>query len=166
LSAADEPTHPPRRNAGLTAIGIFKLFKATLVIVVGLGVLRLVHRDLDDVVRSLVDRFHFDPNGERIQRLIARFTGLSPRKLRLMGLGSLLYGALYLTEGIGLILQKRWAEWMTVISTAGFIPLEAYEIVHHTTWQRILLLIINLAIVVYLIWQLRRQREQRARSPR
>ena len=85
-------------------------------------------------------------------------TGLSPHKLEEISLGTLLYGLLFCTEGTGLVLGKRWAEYVAVISTAGFLPVEVYEIFHKFRWTKVVVLILNIAIVVYLIvrlWQTR-----------
>jgi uncharacterized membrane protein (DUF2068 family) len=62
-----------------------------------------------------------------------------------------------LTEGFGLLFRKRWAEYLTIIATGSFIPLEIYEIARHCSAARILLLIGNVAIVVYLIVHVRSQ---------
>jgi uncharacterized membrane protein (DUF2068 family) len=60
-----------------------------------------------------------------------------------------------MTEGVGLWLLKRWAEWFTVILTASLLPLEAYELHQHPTIAKILILMLNLAIVAYLAWRIR-----------
>jgi uncharacterized membrane protein (DUF2068 family) len=64
-----------------------------------------------------------------------------------------------LTEGVGLALGKRWAEYFTIIATSSFIPLEIYEIVHHANITKVVVLLINVAVVCYLAWELRRYKE-------
>ena len=76
----------------------------------------------------------------------------------LLSVGTLFYSALFFTEGIGLLLRKRWAEYFTIISTGAFIPLEIYELLKHVTPVKILLMILNVAIVVYLVLRLRKER--------
>jgi uncharacterized membrane protein (DUF2068 family) len=73
--------------------------------------------------------------------------------------GTFFYAALLLTEGVGLALGKRWAEYFTIIATASFIPLEIYQIFHHANMTKIVLLLINVAVVWYLALELRRHRE-------
>jgi uncharacterized membrane protein (DUF2068 family) len=68
------------------------------------------------------------------------------------------YAGVLLTEGVGLWLRQRWAEYFTVIVTASFVPLELYEIVRHVTVTRVIVLAVNLAIVGYLVARLRRER--------
>ena len=82
------------------------------------------------------------------------------RHLKELGGLAAIYGALFLTEGVGLLFRKRWAEYLTVIATSSLIPLKIYEIARHCTSSRIILLIGNLAIVIYLIVEIRRKNEK------
>ena len=63
-----------------------------------------------------------------------------------------------LTEGIGLLMEKVWAEYLTLVLTVSFLPWELYELVRRPDWFRVSLLLINLAVLWYLIWLLRRKR--------
>jgi uncharacterized membrane protein (DUF2068 family) len=81
---------------------------------------------------------------------------VSPKQLKDASVGTFVYAGLLLTEGTGLSLRKRWAEYFTIITTAGLIPLEAYEIHRHVTAITVVLLI-NVAIVIYLIVRVRRK---------
>jgi uncharacterized membrane protein (DUF2068 family) len=89
---------------------------------------------------------------------VEKAMNLSPAQVRQLGLGSFLYAALFLTEGTGLWLRKRWGEWVTVIITSSLVPLEVYEIHRHPSYPKVGVLVINLAIVVYLIWHMRQRR--------
>ena len=77
--------------------------------------------------------------------------GIEPKQLKEISAGTFFYSSLLLTEGIGLLLRKRGAEYFTVISTGVFIPLEVYEIFHRFTWVKVWVLIVNVAIVWYLV---------------
>jgi uncharacterized membrane protein (DUF2068 family) len=151
-----DPIGEPQ-TAGLLAIAAFKLFHAILLLLAGLAAIRLMHRDVEQVARTILHHIRADPDGKHVRTLLAKVTGVSPRKLELLGVGAFIYSALYFIEGIGLLLAKRWAEWMAVITTGGFVPLEIYEVIHHPHAVRIIVLIINVAIVVYLIKELRRK---------
>jgi uncharacterized membrane protein (DUF2068 family) len=72
-------------------------------------------------------------------------------------LGSFVYAGLFLTEGIGLWMLKHWAEWFTVVITASLVPLEVWEIHRHPTTVKILVLIINIGVVAYLLYRIRKQ---------
>jgi uncharacterized membrane protein (DUF2068 family) len=89
-----------------------------------------------------------------MKRLIALAGFATPRRVALVSIGSFFYAALFATEGIGLLLHQRWAEYFTTIATASFLPLEFYELSQHPTIFKILVIIANIAIVVFLIWQL------------
>jgi len=78
--------------------------------------------------------------------------------LEAASVGTFIYAGLLLTEGIGLLLRKRWAEYFTIITTAGLIPLELYELSKHITATKIAILIINIGIVAYLVARVRRNR--------
>jgi uncharacterized membrane protein (DUF2068 family) len=65
-----------------------------------------------------------------------------------------------LTEGTGLLLGKRWAEYFTIIATSSFIPLEIYELYRHVDLTRVALLLINIAVVIYLVFEVARNRRR------
>jgi uncharacterized membrane protein (DUF2068 family) len=62
------------------------------------------------------------------------------------------YAVLEGVEAVGLWWQKRWAEYLTLIATALFLPLEIWELTHRVTPFKILAFIINVAVVVYLLY--------------
>lgn len=140
----------------LMAIAIFKLFKGVLLLLVGIGALRLLHRDVGEVAAHWVDILGVDPDNRFIHRLLSRALSVSPRQLKEASAGTFIYAGLLLTEGTGLCLRKRWAEYFTIITTAGLIPLEVYEIHRHFTATKIVVLLINVAIVIYLVERVRR----------
>jgi uncharacterized membrane protein (DUF2068 family) len=144
-------------STALLAIAIFKLFKGILLLVVGIGALRLLHRDVGEVVSHWVDVLGVDPDNRLIHRLLSRVLSISPKQLKEASAGTFVYAGLLLTEGTGLLLRKRWAEYFTIISTAGLIPLEVYEIQRHPTAIKIVVLLINVAIVIYLIARVRQK---------
>jgi uncharacterized membrane protein (DUF2068 family) len=102
--------------------------------------------------RPLAHVFNYDldtsPTVERIRHVLSS----SSHTLTLVILGLLGYAALQLTEGVGLWLLKRWGEYVAVVGTSVFVPLEVYELTHHVTWLKLVALVINLAAVVYLLW--------------
>jgi len=144
-------------SAALLAIAIFKLLKGVLLLLVGIGALRLLHRDVGEVVSHWVDVLGVDPDNRYIHRLLSRAFAVSPKQLKEASVGTFVYAGLLLTEGTGLSLRKRWAEYFTIITTAGLIPLEVYEIHRHVTAVKTVVLLINVAIVIYLIVRVRRK---------
>jgi uncharacterized membrane protein (DUF2068 family) len=145
-------------NGLLRLIAIFKLFKALTLIAVGIGALRLGN-DGDPVnsVARTVARFGFNPGGHFLDQALAKLANLPPKDFKDLGIGSFIYAALFLTEGVGLWLAKRWAEWFTTIITASLVPLEIYEIDHRPTVTKVVVLLLNLVIVAYLILRIRNE---------
>jgi uncharacterized membrane protein (DUF2068 family) len=95
------------------------------------------------------------PGGRWIDGPLASLLAVNPRTLRALGLGTFVYAAIFTTEGVGLLLERHWAEYLAVVATASFLPLEAYEAIRRPGASRVLVLVLNLAIVVYLIARLR-----------
>ena len=141
--------------AGLLLIGLFKLVKALLLIAVGVGALKLLHKDVAATVTHWVEALRVDPDNRFIHRILVKSFSASPKQLKELSVGTFFYAALLLTEGIGLLMRKRWAEYFTVIITASLIPLELYEIARHPTAVKLVVLAVNVSIVWYLIANLR-----------
>jgi uncharacterized membrane protein (DUF2068 family) len=112
-------------------------------------------------VERWADLFRVDPNNHYIHRLLERFSILDDRKLKELGVGTFFYSALLLTEGTGLLLAKRWAEYFTIIVTSSFMPLEIYELTKRVSWARLVVLILNIIVVAYLVIELRRNHKKR-----
>ncbi len=74
-----------------------------------------------------------------------------------MGAVAFLYAALFVVEGVGLWMARRWAEYLTIIATSSFVPFEVYELVRHVTWPRTVTLLINLLVVAYLVVKVRQR---------
>jgi uncharacterized membrane protein (DUF2068 family) len=139
---------------GLLIIAIFKLTKAALLLALAIGAISLLHKDVAEVLTYRIGELGVSPEHRYMKRLIALAGFATPRRVALVSIGSFFYAALFATEGIGLLLHQRWAEYFTTIATASFLPLEFYELSQHPTIFKILVIIANIAIVVFLIWQL------------
>jgi uncharacterized membrane protein (DUF2068 family) len=142
-------------DRGILLIAIFKLFKAALLLVVAIGALSLLHKNVADAMMNLLDALHVDHNNNFIHGLVMKLGLFNDRKLEVISAGSFFYTALLTTEGVGLLLKKHWAEYLTIVATALFIPLELYEIVKHLSAAKIIVLIINIAMLVYLIYRVK-----------
>jgi uncharacterized membrane protein (DUF2068 family) len=143
-------------SRGLMLIAVFKLLKGLALLALGIGALRLLHRDVAALADHWINAFRVDPHNRYIYWLLAKLPMLNDQKLKELSVGTFIYSAVFLTEGIGLALRKRWAEYFTIITTASFLPLELYELFHHATLPKAVALAINIAVVVYLVRELRR----------
>ena len=152
-------TGPAATPRGLRLIAAFKLFKGLVLFAVGIGAVRLLHKDLAFEVERWADLFRVDPNNHYIHRLLERLSILDGRKLKELSVGTFFYSALLLTEGTGLLLGKRWAEYFTIVATSSFIPLEVYELTKRISSPRLVVLLLNFVVVVYLVIEVCRNRK-------
>jgi uncharacterized membrane protein (DUF2068 family) len=137
-------------------IAAFKLLKGFALLAVAIGALRLLHQDVAAIADHWINAFKVDPHNRYILWLLAKLPLVNDRKLTELSVGTFIYSAVFLTEGIGLALSKRWAEYFTIITTASFLPLEVYEIIHRATLAKGVALVINILVVAYLVRELRR----------
>ena len=142
----------------LVLIAFFKLVKALALIAVGVGALKYLHKDLAASVLHWVNVLRVDPDNRFIQPILAKAFSVTPRQLKELSAGTFFYAALLLIEGIGLLLRKHWAEYFTIITTGALLPLEIYELVKHVTMAKAIVLVINAAIVWYLVVRVRSRR--------
>jgi uncharacterized membrane protein (DUF2068 family) len=142
------------RDRMLGIIAVFKLVKAILFIGAGVGAFRLLNPVVEERLRQWLLALSFAYGRPFLLHLLSRVSGMSDRRLGALGIVAFAYAALFLTEGIGLWLAQRWAEYLTVIATASLVPVEVYEITHGPSTIKIAALITNLAMVAYLVYRL------------
>jgi uncharacterized membrane protein (DUF2068 family) len=128
----------------LLAIGVFRL-KTTQV-----SLQQLFDRDLTSL-KPFFDQIHFNVRDSSTINAVEKVLNAKPSTLNLIAAGLLGYGLLQIIEGIGLWSLKRWGEYVAVVGTTLFIPLEIYEITEKATWLKVVVLIINVAAVLYLL---------------
>ncbi len=136
-------------------IAVFKFAKSAMLIALGVGAFRLLHKDLGEVLAHWTMAFRVDPGNRFVDAVLAKASNLRPQQIKELGLGSFFYAALFFTEGTGLWLQKRWGEWLTVIITGSLLPVEIYEIFRHASWAKAGVFVINVGILGYLIGRIR-----------
>lgn len=155
---AGAPGTPSVHDNGLLLIGIFKLAKSVFFFCIGIGAIHLLHKDLSDEVMRLATALRFDPESRVVGLVMDKVDLIDAQRLREIGFATFAYSALALTEGVGLLLQKVWAEYLTLILTISFLPWELYELARRPSWGRLALLVINLLVLWYLVWLLKRKR--------
>ena len=142
-------------QTGLAVIAVFKVVKGLLLLLVGLGLLKLVHAEIATLFSLLIEALHLNADSRIIHALVLKVDALQPHSVLVAGLVSLGYAGLLLLEGVGLWLERSWAAYLTVISTSLLLPFGLYEVIDRVTILRAGLLILNLVIVLYLIRQLK-----------
>lgn len=141
----------PHHDRWLIIIGIFKLLKGILFVLLGFGVIRLLHRDIGEMLLRTAMSLRLDPESHFVNVLLEKVQLLTPHKMRIISAAIFLYAALDFTEGTGLVLEKTWAEWLTIGLTASFLPWEIFEIARHFTWVKVGVTFLNVLVLVYLL---------------
>ena len=144
----------------LRALAIERWIRGLIVVLLAIAVYRLrstqvslqalFDRDLKSL-RPFFDQIHFNVSDSSTIRSIEKVLNAKPSTLNLIASGLLFYGALQIVEGIGLWSLKRWGEYVAVVGTTLFIPLEIYELVDKVTWLKTVVFAINVAAVLYLL---------------
>lgn len=141
----------------LVWVAVFKLVKVLSLVALGVLALWHLHTPLDGMVRGAANTLGVDPDSRHLAPLLARVHDLGPGKRVGIGVGALCYAAVFLVEGCGLLAGAVWAEYLTTIITTSLLPIEIYEIVESFSLLRVLVLVANVAIVLYLVWRLRQR---------
>jgi uncharacterized membrane protein (DUF2068 family) len=130
------------------------LLKALLLVLVGAGALSLLRPETAAEVREWLAALTVGRGQQLVERALSLLNVATPKRIRELGIASIVYGLIFATEGVGLWMEKRWAEFLTIIATGSLIPFEVYELYRRVTMPRILALVVNVAVVVYLIYRL------------
>lgn len=145
-------------SRGLLLVGLFKLSKALLATASGFVAYHLTHSDPGEIAIRLITALHIDPMSRVAMALMDEADNISARGLRHLGEASFVLAFLYVVEGSGLMAKKVWAEYFTVVMTAGAIPWELHELIRRYTDVRLAVLLGNVGVVLYLSYLLLEKR--------
>lgn len=151
-----KPRTRRRHTRGLLLVGLFKLCKTAFFALVGIGAMRLLHRNIGDLVMRITDALPLDPEGHFVSLVMDRADLIGNHQLRMVGLGALAYAAVCLVEGVGLLMEKVWAEYLTLVLTTLALPWEVFELVREPSIYKGALIAANVVVVIYLYWYVRR----------
>jgi uncharacterized membrane protein (DUF2068 family) len=152
-----------RRGAGIRTVALFEAGKGVLVLLVGIGALALLHANVQSVAEELVRHFHLNP-AHRYPRIFLHLAeeATHPRIL-LLSVGAAVYAVMRFVEAYGLWRQQQWAAWFGIASSGIYIPIELRAVLRGVTWPEATLLIVNTAILVFLIFAVVRGRTDQRR---
>jgi uncharacterized membrane protein (DUF2068 family) len=128
----------------------FKAFKSVTLAALGVALITERHGDLVDLFTRLALAVHLPLTSALFSRAVTLASSLTVGRVTALALTAFGYAILMGTEGIGLYYRKHWARWFTIIATSSLIPIEVYEIVRDPRPLRIVVLLVNIAIVGYL----------------
>jgi uncharacterized membrane protein (DUF2068 family) len=141
-------------------ITVERFVKGTVLVLAGILLLAISGTNAfhDFVVRAQSE-LNLDP-GQHLwkrlyERLLVSFGSASTRTRDALAGGAIVYGLLELVEGAGLLLRRRWAEYLVLVATSAFLPVEVDELIRHPTPFKGLALAVNIVIVAYLVWRKR-----------
>jgi len=149
------------KDPWIRLIGAFKLVKATILVAFALTMLNSHWRH---EMHQLAIAAGVDPD-HRLADLLAKFRDLDHAHRLEIGIALIAYASVYTVEGVGLILRRVWAEYLTVIITTSFIPWEVYEMIERGSVLKAIVIAVNLAAVCYLLWRLKRDHHWPWRQP-
>ncbi|HEY2028197.1 MAG TPA: DUF2127 domain-containing protein [Myxococcales bacterium] len=146
---------------GVRAIIAYKLLKAVLEALLGAWFAYVVVRGAEAGAATLAEVLleHVTRNWAlAAARLIVK--GGTSGHITFLAVLSLGDAVLSAIEGLALRAGRWWAPWLVVIATGALLPWEAFECVVRPTWIRVVLFILNLAVVVYLLRGVAREHRQ------
>jgi uncharacterized membrane protein (DUF2068 family) len=141
----------------LRLIALFRWSKALVLIAAAFGAMRLLHPGAAQHFARWAMQLPNAAQHRFVWEAIAKITHLDTTRVEWIVAGLFAYAALFTVEGIGLWRERRWGEWLTVVATTSFIPFELYELLKRATAVRAAFVVVNVAIVVYLVWRIRRK---------
>jgi len=144
-------------DRALLAIAVFKFVKGSVLLALACGAMNLLHKDVASHVERWLEQLRIDPDNRYIGTLLSNLQLVHTKELKELSALGAGYAALFLTEGTGLLLRQRWAEWLTIIATSSLMPLEIYELIKEFTPLRLLLLLVNAALVLFLVYRVRQK---------
>jgi uncharacterized membrane protein (DUF2068 family) len=151
-----------KSDFALVAIGIFKFVKSMLLIALGVALIRQRDQDLGVLASKWIDTLWLSRS--YFNELVVKLSFVSQETIDQFAIGSFVYSALLLIEGVGLCLRRRWAEYLTVGITTSLLPFEFYKLANGVTGPGIVITFFNLAILLYLVTRLRTERRQRTNN--
>lgn len=139
----------------LRLIAMYKFLKALLLLATAYGILEGFNPRVALAVSNWSDTLPYAFEQHMVQHLVQRVSGLDERRIEELGIAALAYAGLFVVEGIGLWRRRHWGEWLVVIATASLVPLEVRELIVRPGINMALVLLANLAILLYLAHLLR-----------
>lgn len=143
-----------RLSRAVRAVALVEAAKGALVLLVGLGLLSLVHHDAQRFAERLVAHAHLNP-AARYPRVFLELAGqLTDGRLLLLATGAAAYAGVRLVEAYGLWFERQWAEWFAALSGGVYVPFELFEIYERANWLSIGALLVNVVIVSVMVFSL------------
>ena len=146
-------TSPSARphNPALAAIAVYKFVKAALSVLSAIVAWRLMNPHVEAAMHDWAQSLPVGFSEHLLHEALAQVSGVPAFRWRQLGLVSLVYASVFTLEGVGLWRERRWAEYLTIVTSSLLLPFEFIAVLHHVTVVRTGVLLANAVIVAYLI---------------
>src|SRR5258708_35399259 len=118
----------------MRAIAVFEGAKGAIVLAAGLGLLSLLHRDLQEAGRNLIAHLHLNPASRYPQIFLDAAARTSDSRLVLLACGAAVYSAVRLVGAYGLWFARRRAAWFAASAGARSIPFQVSKLAPCSRW--------------------------------
>ena len=135
-----------------------RAFRAFVLLVIGIVLVTHPHTNWATEIQRVIQKMGLNPKENWIRKLLDKIASIGPSRNVIFGLIALAYGALEGAEAYGLWKRRRWGEWLTVIATSLLFVPEVWELTKSATFLKVGALLVNIAVVAYLLWRIRRDR--------
>ncbi len=136
---------------GLRTVASIEALKGVLVLLLGAGLLLLLHKDLEDVAQRLTEILHVNPEGKLSNLFYAAAEKATDKGLWMLAAGALAYSIVRFVEAYGLWHERDWAEWFALLSGTLYLPWEILTLIRHPHPIKWVVLLINVAVVLYML---------------
>jgi uncharacterized membrane protein (DUF2068 family) len=143
--------HPSKKTFALRSVAVFEAAKGMLVLLLGLGLLRFLHKNLEDIAEQIIRFLHASPGGHLSNLFITAAGRTTDKGLWALAAAAMFYAIVRFAEAYGLWNDREWAEWFALLSGAMYLPWEAYSLLRHPHPIKWVILLANLAIVLYML---------------
>jgi uncharacterized membrane protein (DUF2068 family) len=143
--------HPSKTTVALRSVAMFEAAKGILVLLLGLGLLRFLHKNLEDTAEQMIRFLHASPGGHLSNLFINAASHASDKSLWALAGAAVIYAVVRFAEAYGLWNAREWAEWFALLSGAMYLPWEMYSLIRHPHPVKWVILLANIAVVVYMI---------------
>ncbi len=144
------PSERPH-NPALAAIAMYKFVKAALSVLSAIVAWRLMNPHVEAAMHEWAQSLPVGFSEHLLHEALAQVSGVPAFRWRQLGIVSLVYASVFTLEGVGLWRERRWAEYLTIVTSSLLLPFEFIAVVHHVTVVRTAVLLANAVIVAYLI---------------
>lgn len=138
-------------SSALRTVALLEAGKGALVLLVGFGLLSLIHHDVQRFAERLLAHAHLNPASHYPGIFVGVASRLTDARLSLMAAGAAVYSLVRFVEAYGLWHARRWAEWFAALSGGIYIPFEVFELYERVTWIGVGALVLNAAVVVFML---------------